>query len=100
VYGAIGWRLLELFGTARTAELFGYMVDGMNYTPAAPTFEQMRDGILQSVASTPSAAPGDDCLVWRGFAKYGVGVGASAVVTRRSVTITESFAVPAGCAAP
>jgi hypothetical protein len=100
VYAAIGWRLLELFGTSRRDELLGFMVDGMNYTPAQPTFEQMRDGILQSIASTPSAAAGDDCLVWRGFAHYGVGVGAQAVVTRRSLSITESFAVPSGCAAP
>jgi hypothetical protein len=100
LYAAIGWRLLELFGASRRDELFGYMVDGMNYTPARPTFEQMRDGILQSIANTPSAAAGDDCLVWRGFAQYGVGVGARAVVTRRSLSITESFAVPSGCAAP
>jgi hypothetical protein len=99
VYAAIGWRLIELFGAARASDLFGYMVDGMNYTPPSPTFEQMRDGILQSVASAPAAA-GDDCLVWRAFAKYGVGVGATATVTRKSVAVTESFAVPAGCPAP
>jgi hypothetical protein len=99
VYGAIGWRLIELFGAARASDLLGYMVDGMNYTPPTPTFEQMRDGILASVASAPVAA-GDECLVWRAFAKYGVGLGAQAVVTRKSLTITQSMAVPAGCAAP
>jgi hypothetical protein len=71
----------------------------MNYTPPSPTFEQMRDGILQSVINAP-VRHGDDCLVWRGFAKYGVGVGASAVVGRRSVAVTESFEVPKGCRAP
>jgi hypothetical protein len=40
---------------------------------------------------------GDDCRVWRAFAHYGVGVGAQAVVSRREVTVTPSFAVPAGC---
>src|SRR5688500_10839743 len=54
VYGAIGWRLFELFGASRVDELFGYLVDGMNYTPPTPTYEQMRDGILQAVASGPA----------------------------------------------
>ena len=99
VYAAIGWRLIELFGAGRVNDLFGYMVDGMNFTPPSPTFEQMRDGILQSVAIGPSS-PGDDCRVWRAFAKYGVGVGAKAVVRKVSLNITESFAVPQGCAAP
>jgi extracellular elastinolytic metalloproteinase len=96
IYGAIGWRLGELFSEngLTTGELLDYVVDGMNYTPANPKFEQMRDGILQ-------AAPiGVDCLIWRGFAKYGVGVGASATFKGTKVTIQESFAVPAGCPAP
>jgi hypothetical protein len=97
VYAAIGWRLIELFGAGRVNDLFGYMVDGMNFTPPAPTFEQMRDGILQSVASAPVAAS-DECLVWEAFAHYGVGVGATATVSRRAVTVTESFSVPAACA--
>ena len=97
VYAAIGWRLIELFGAARADDLFGYMVDGMNFTPPSPTFEQMRDGILQSVASAPVAA-GDECLVWEAFAQYGVGVGATATVSRRAVAVTESFVVPAACA--
>lgn len=97
VYAAIGWRMMELFGAARKDDLFGYMVDGMNYTPATPTFEQMRDGILQSVALTPSADAQDSCRVWNAFAQFGVGVGAKATVGRRSLTIVESFALPAGC---
>ncbi len=41
------------------------------------------------------------CLVWRAFAKYGIGVGADGTVSRRGVvSITESFAVPSGCPAP
>ena len=96
IYGAIGWRLGELFITAgfTTDELLDYLVDGMNYTPANPKFEQMRDGILQA------APAGVDCLIWRGFAKYGVGVGASATFKGTKITIKESFGVPAGCPAP
>jgi extracellular elastinolytic metalloproteinase len=95
-YAAIGWRMLELFGTARRGDLFGYLVDGMNYTPSGPTYEEMRDGILQSIANSPSL-PGDDCHVWRAFAQYGVGVGATATVRKNRVTVTESFTRPTAC---
>jgi extracellular elastinolytic metalloproteinase len=100
LYGAIGWRMLELFTEARKDVLFDYLVDGMNFTPAGPSYEKMRDGILAAVAADPQG-PDDTCNVWRAFAKFGVGVGASGSVSRRGVlTITESFAVPTGCPAP
>ena len=98
VYGAIGWRLKENFeGAGRTVDqLFGYLVRGMNFTPAGPYFEDMRDGILQAITD-----PTDRCLVWDAFADYGVGVGASATVGMRRgkyvVTVVESKALPAGC---
>jgi len=91
LYGAIGWQLLQNFGTARKDALFTYMVDGMNFTPAQPSYEQMRDGILQAADSA------DECLVWQAFAKYGVGVGATGVATGKSVSIAESFVLPANC---
>jgi len=97
VYGAIGWRMFELFGAARKDALLDYIVDGMNFTPAGPAFEEMRDGILDSVANTGGAdAAADTCLVWRAFAKYGVGVGALG----RRTAVVESFEVPVGCPAP
>lgn len=96
IYAAIGWRLIELFGPARREDLIGHLVDGMNYTPSAPTYEQMRDGILASVAA--SATPGDRCTIWSAFAQFGVGVGAQGVVNPGgSVTITPSFSVPGDC---
>ena len=95
IYAAIIWRLIELFGTRREA-LFGYVVDGMNYTPATPAFENMRDGILASVRT--SQTPSDCSLVWQAFAQYGVGVGAQgAVLSSTSVQITPSFVAPASC---
>jgi hypothetical protein len=60
----------------------------------------MRDGILAGLANTGYSAR--ECLVWRAFAEYGVGVGATATETtsRRAVVVTvdESFDVPAVCA--
>jgi extracellular elastinolytic metalloproteinase len=97
VYGAIGWRLWELFkGAGLTKDtLLDYLVGGMTFTPAQPKFENMRDGILAAAAGS-----GHECKVWQAFAKYGVGVGASASVRGSSVIVVESFAVPAGCPAP
>lgn len=96
VYGAIGWRLWQNFqGAGLTKDnALTDIVDGMNFTPAHPSFEQMRDGILQSVANSGS---GHECLVWDAFAHYGVGVGAKGTVRGSSVIVTESFQLPAGC---
>jgi hypothetical protein len=96
VYGAIGWRLFEIFRREGLTKdlLLDYLVDGMNYTPAGPSFEDMRDGIL---AAVENAGAGHDCLIWEAFAAYGVGVGARGKVVHGTPVITESFAVPAGC---
>jgi hypothetical protein len=54
----------------------------------------MRDGMLQSAANAGGA---HSCLIWRSFARFGVGAGARAAVRGSRVTITESFTVPATC---
>ena len=96
IYAAIGWRLFLNFQSARISKdtLLDYLVDGMNFTPAGPSFEQMRDGILQSVANSGS---GRECLVWDAFAHYGVGVGAVGKVKGKIVVVHESFALPPEC---
>jgi len=98
IYAAVVWRMIELFGPDRRAELFRYVVDGMNFTPSTPAYEDMRDGILASVANGPK--PTDCNLVWQAFAQFGIGVGAHGTVTATGVQITESFQVQENCAAP
>jgi extracellular elastinolytic metalloproteinase len=98
VYGAIGWDLLQGYQGAGEdkSTLLADLVDGMNYTPARPTFEQMRDGVLAGLS-----ASGNDtraCMVWDAFAENGVGVGALATVTGKRVAVKESFEVPSECA--
>jgi hypothetical protein len=78
--------------------LFRYVVEGMNFTPSTPAYEDMRDGILAAVAN--GATPSDCNLVWQAFAQFGIGVGAHGEVTANGVAITESFQVDANCAAP
>jgi extracellular elastinolytic metalloproteinase len=91
VYGAIGWKLRELYLAASLTEydLLRDLVQGMRFTPAAPNYQQMRDGILAATAT-------NDCKVWTAFAQYGVGQGATSSVAGSVVTVTESFTIPAG----
>jgi hypothetical protein len=97
VYGAIGWRLLQHYQGAGVDKsvLLADLVDGMNYTPREPTYEDMRDGILTGLA----ASGNDDraCMVWDAFAEYGVGVGAHGVANGKRAVVQESFTLPAAC---
>jgi extracellular elastinolytic metalloproteinase len=99
IYAAAMWKLLELWEAAGLTqdELFDVVIDGMNFTPAGPAYEDMRDGIL---AASPTQAK--DCIVWQAFAQFGIGEGASGTSVCRgpfncSASISESFAVPSVC---
>lgn len=101
IYAAIGWRMIENYADAGVAQsdLLADLVEGMKHTPSRPAYEDMRDGILAGLTNTGSTAR--ECLVWRAFAEYGVGVGASATEsTSRGkvvVAVNESFDVPSHC---
>jgi hypothetical protein len=92
------WKLLELWeASGRTQdELFDRVIGGMNFTPARPAYEDMRDGILASTTSTAEA-----CVVWNAFAQFGIGEGADGVETCRGffcrISVTQSFVVPSSC---
>jgi hypothetical protein len=70
-----------------------YVVGGLKLTPSNPTFLQARDAII-SAAST--LEPTDVPLIWKGFAKRGMGKNAVGP-TATSTTLTgvvESFDTP------
>ena len=81
------------------SDLLADLVEGMKHTPSRPAYEDIRDGILAGLTNTGNTAR--ECLVWRAFAEYGVGVGASATEsTSRGkvvVAVNESFDVPSHC---
>ncbi|KAL6707019.1 hypothetical protein ACN47E_004969 [Coniothyrium glycines] len=66
------------------------VLDGMALQPCNPTFISARDAIIDA----DKALTGGDnaCQLWTGFAKRGLGVGATYSASRR----TNSFLVPAG----
>ena len=93
IYAATLWDLWKAYKAAGLgeAEMMGDVVEGMNFTAPGPDYLDMRNGILD-------AAPADrDCMVWKSFAKFGMGEGASMTAGRFSVSVTESFAEPAAC---
>ena len=99
IYAAAMWRVIELYqGSGRSTDLvFRDFVDGMNYTPSTPAFEDMRNGMLDSIAASGSDTA-RCALVWDAFAQYGIGVGARGVVAKSGrVTITPSFTTATTC---
>jgi hypothetical protein len=79
----------------------------MNYTAPQPAYEDMRDGILSSVANLPTEVDGDEaaCTVWDAFAQFGIGVGADGYENCIFpgfcfFQATESFTKPDTCNAP
>ena len=97
IYAATMWKLRSLWlASGRTMDsLWSYVVDGMNYTPSNPEYEEMRDGIL---AAVPEQAA--DCVVWDAFAQFGIGVnakGTDSCFITCSVSVTEDFTKPAIC---
>jgi extracellular elastinolytic metalloproteinase len=101
IYAAAMWKLRQLWIDKGwpTDTLFDHFVDGMNYTPSTPAYEQMRNGMLDSIAATGGTDAATRCaLVWQAFAQFGIGDGASGVVSHRgAVTITPSMATRADC---
>jgi extracellular elastinolytic metalloproteinase len=101
IYGAIEWEFRKLgLAVASNDELYKVWVQGFNFTPAGPSYENMRSGQLQSAAAYDSTHPGANlvCKTWQAFAKYGVGAGSSITFSKggRSITVTESNQIPAG----
>jgi len=64
------------------------VVDGLKLQPCRPNFVQARDAILQ--ADEVNFGGANYCLLWRGFARRGLGVDAAGGGV-------ESFALPTGC---
>jgi len=95
IYAAAMWRVYELYIAAGMTndDVLATFVDGMNFTPAAPAPEDMRDGMLASAALH---APDETCLIWQGFAEQGIGLGAHGK-QGDDFKIVESFDVPPEC---
>ena len=71
------------------------VIDGMKLQPCSPGFVDGRDAIL---AADELLTGGDNqCEIWAGFAKRGLGTGASQGSSKKLDDQVVSTAVPARC---
>jgi subtilisin-like proprotein convertase family protein len=86
--------IARLGGQAGNQRMLQVVTDGMKLTPSTPTFVQGRDAILQAACAGFGGAEEFD--LWRGFAKRGLGAGASAPASTTTTGVVESFDLPLG----
>jgi extracellular elastinolytic metalloproteinase len=73
------------------------MVDGLKLQVCRPGFVDGRDAILLADQALTGGA--NQCLIWRGFAKRGLGFSASQGLSTSSTDGVEAFDLPALCQA-
>ncbi|MCI0398430.1 MAG: M36 family metallopeptidase, partial [Chloroflexi bacterium] len=74
---------------------FQLVIDGMKLQPCSPGFVDGRDAIL---AADMALTGGDNqCLIWEGFAKRGLGFSADQGSSGSTTDGTEAFDIPSAC---
>lgn len=71
------------------------VTDGMKLQPCSPGFINGRDAILQADMNLTGGA--NQCLIWKAFAKRGLGVSATQGSNTSITDGTEAFDIPASC---
>ncbi len=71
------------------------VVDGLKLQPCNPTFLDARDAILLADANNNGGA--NECEIWAGFAKRGMGASANDGGGSSSTNVTEAFDLPPQC---
>ena len=80
-----GWAA----GNQRMLQL---VTDGMNLSPANPTFLQARDAIIQ--ADLVDYGGADRAQLWTAFAKRGMGISATSPASSTTTGLVEAYDVP------
>ncbi len=99
VWCATLWEMranfITAYGPAAGKALCERLVtDGMKYSLNNPSFCDARDGIL--IADQVRTGGANQCLIWQGFAKRGVGYGAFSL-NGSATTVKESYELPPWC---
>jgi extracellular elastinolytic metalloproteinase len=71
------------------------IIDGMKLQPCNPTFVEARDAILAADVANNDGV--NQCHIWEGFAKRGLGFSAEAGSTNSVDDGTEAFDLPTNC---
>jgi extracellular elastinolytic metalloproteinase len=72
------------------------VIDGMKFQPCHPGFVDGRDGILQAEMALTGGE--NQCLIWEGFAKRGLGFSAEQRSSKKTGDGTAAFDLPPQCA--
>lgn len=100
------WKYVEKYGyasdvtanaTSGSARVLQLVTDALKLQACNPTFIDGRDAILQAEMATTAGV--DKCMIWRVFAKRGLGTAATAGNKQNINDQTESFALPEACSA-
>jgi hypothetical protein len=101
------WNLVDRYGY--NADIYGdwstggnnlefqLVLDGMKLQPCRPGFEDGRNAIL--MADTALTGGDNQCEIWRGFAKRGMGFSADQGSSLSRLDGIEAFDLPASCLA-
>ena len=85
-------NLIRKSGFAGNATMMKLVIDGMKLSPANPNFVQARDAII--LADQINSGGANYGELWRGFAKRGLGIGATSPASSTTVGVRESFDLP------
>lgn len=85
-------NLIARYGFAGNELMMQLVVDGMKLSPVNPTFIEARDAILQ--ADLVGNAGTNQIALWCGFAKRGLGYGASVSGSVSTVGVVEDYGLP------
>ncbi len=101
------WKYVEKYGyssnvsanaTNGSTRVLQTVLNGLKLQACNPTFIDGRNAILQAEANNTETGGADKCMIWRAFAKRGLGVNASAGSKTNINDQVEDFTVPAECA--
>lgn len=71
------------------------VMDGLKLQPCSPGFVDGRDAIIEADQIANGGV--NECLIWRAFARRGLGLSASQGSSNSKTDGTEAFDVPVGC---
>ncbi|RMZ60627.1 T9SS C-terminal target domain-containing protein [Chryseobacterium nematophagum] len=98
------WKYIEKYGynsdvladpNSGNARILQMVVNGLKLQACSPTFIDGRDAILQADMIATNGA--DKCMIWKAFAKRGLGVNASAGSKTVWTDQVEDFSFPQEC---
>ncbi|AZB08066.1 T9SS C-terminal target domain-containing protein [Chryseobacterium sp. G0162] len=99
------WKYVEKYGYSSdvmsttpngSTKVLQLVVDALKLQACNPSFIDGRDAILSADMATTNGQ--DRCMIWKVFAKRGLGVGASAGVKSVGTDQVENFNIPEDCA--